>query len=106
MLGGWVSDGGEAGDRRLPSPVESVEVDDYTVTVGGSLAVDTASRLQVEITDSDGAPVALQPCLGSWAHAALVHGHTFAVTHLHPTEGHAEEAPSPEALHFTVPRFR
>lgn len=102
MLGGWVSDGGEAGDQRLPSPVESVHVDDYTSTVNGGLTVDTASRLQVEITDSDRAPVALQPYLGSWAHAALVHGHTLAVTHLDPTEGYAEEAPSPEALHVRI----
>lgn len=102
MLGGWVSDGGQGGDQRLPRPVESVQVDGYTVSVSGSLAVDTASRLQVEITDIDGAPVALQPYLGSWAHAALVHGHTLAVTHLHPTEGYAEEAPSPEALHFRI----
>lgn len=100
MLGGWVSDGGETGDQPLPRPVESVEVDGYTVTARGSLLVNAPSRLEVAITDSAGGPVALQPYLGSWAHAALVHGHTLAVTHLHPREAYAEEAPAPEALHF------
>ena len=68
----------------LPAPATINEVDGYSVTWSGDVAVGTSSI--AFSVDRDGTPVVLEPYLGSAGHLVVVRVGDLGYLHVHPVE--------------------
>lgn len=96
-LGTDVFVSGDPGRQRLPQPVETATVDDYTVTVTGDLTAGEHSMLDFEVT-RNGQPVTnLEPYLGAYGHLVALREGDLAYLHVHPggEPGDGETEPGP-----------
>lgn len=94
---------GTADPKPLPSPADTATVDDYTVTLDGTVAAGTASPITLTVT-RDGAPVTdLQPYLGAYGHLVAIDAGNLDYLHVHPTghPGDGVTAPGP-GIEFEV----
>ncbi|WP_134766660.1 hypothetical protein [Nocardioides sp. 1609] len=83
----------------VPAPplTRTATVDDYTVTVTGSLVAGEHSTLELAVS-RDGVPVTdLQPYLGAYGHLVALREGDLAHLHVHPEEG-----PSGPTVAFTA----
>lgn len=103
MLGGTIKVPGKAYPQPLPPPATTTTVDGYQVSVDGELVLGRSSDLGVAFTDRAGKAVELEPYLGSWCHAVLIHADTLAVAHLHPHEEYTDGGDRPDRLTLTTP---
>ncbi|MFH0241477.1 hypothetical protein ACGRHY_03345 [Streptomyces sp. HK10] len=70
--------------KGLPEPSRTATVDDYTVTLDGSLRPGAAATLDLKVA-RDGRPVTdLQPYLGAYGHLVALRAGDLAYLHVHP----------------------
>ncbi|MFC7382248.1 hypothetical protein [Sphaerisporangium rhizosphaerae] len=98
-----------AGDyepRALPAVTREVEVDGYSVGLGGDLVPGRSSRLTLRVTKK-GEPVTdLEPYLGAYGHLVALRAGDLAYLHVHPdgAPGDGRTKPGPEIVfHAEVP---
>jgi hypothetical protein len=97
-----------AGDTRyvpIPPPASEVRVDGFTVSRlegTASVAAGRSDVMRFQVRDARSAPVtALEPYLGSYAHASVFDATTHRLTHLHPTTPpNARSTPADGVLTF------
>ena len=84
-LGSDLTVAGSARPGTLPEPAADSVVDDYMVTIDGTLTAGAVSRLSFDVTRS-GRPVGdLQPYLGAAGHLVALRAGDLAYLHVHPT---------------------
>lgn len=70
--------------RDLPAPATTARVDDYTVTLDGTVRPGTSSQVSLTVR-RDGEPVTdLQPYLGAYGHLVALRAADLAYLHVHP----------------------
>ncbi|WP_278260807.1 hypothetical protein [Nocardia sp. AG03] len=75
---------GDYAVRPLPAPATTARVGEYTVTLDGTVAPGTASKLTLSVS-RDGRPVTdLQPYLGAYGHLVALRAADLAYLHVHP----------------------
>jgi hypothetical protein len=97
-LGSDLTVAGSARPATLPEPARESVVDDYTVTIDGTLTAGAMSRLSFDVSRA-GRPVAdLQPYLGAAGHLVALRAGDLAYLHVHPAGNGLSfdiEVPSP-----------
>lgn len=83
-LGADLTVAGTVRPGLLPAPERSVFVDDYEVTLGGTLVPGTASRLSFAVRRGGVAVNDLQPYLGASGHLVALRADDLAYLHVHP----------------------
>lgn len=74
-----------------PQPTQTAQVDGFTVSLDGDLAVGSANDLTITVT-KDGAPVtALEPYLGAFGHLVALREGDLAYLHVHALGEEPEE---------------
>lgn len=105
-LGVDASVSGPYDPRPLPAESRTAEVDGYTVTLDGDLAVGESNELTLTVT-RDGSPVTdLQPYLGAYGHLVALRAGDLAYLHVHPDgePGDGATEPGPDVVFYaTVP---
>jgi hypothetical protein len=77
---------GQVQSRELPAPVDSVDVDGLSVTLGkGASRAGAESQLTFSVT-RDGKPVEVQEYLGARGHLVALRQGDLAFLHVHPDE--------------------
>lgn len=95
-LGADVAVGGDFEPAGVPHPERTVEVDDYTVTLGGDLTPGQTAELVLSVR-RDGVPVTdLQPYLGAAGHLVVLRHGDLAYLHVHPEESGTAAGAGPE----------
>lgn len=85
---------GEADQKPLPPVSDTATVDDYTVSLDGTVAAGSPSTVTMSVT-RDGAPVTdLQPYLGAYGHLVAIDAENLDYLHVHPT-GHPGDGVTP-----------
>lgn len=78
----------------LPAPARTVQVDGYTVTLGGALKPGASSPVTLTVT-RDGRPVSdLQPYLAAYGHLVVLREGDLAYLHVHPGDGKTKAGPA------------
>lgn len=86
ILGLDVPVAGDYQPQSLPAPTSTAIVDDYTVSVRGSLVAGKSSRLTFTIAKA-GVPVTdLQPYLGAYGHLVALRAGDLGYLHVHPQQ--------------------
>ncbi|GAA1013292.1 hypothetical protein GCM10009551_099840 [Nocardiopsis tropica] len=80
---------GKDAKAPLPPAAASATAGEFGVTVSGTPAVGTESRLSIAISRNGSPETALQPYLQSFAHVTAIHEGDLALSHLHPVGGPA-----------------
>jgi hypothetical protein len=97
-LGSDLTVAGSPNPGGLPEPASESVVEDYTVTIDGTLSAGAKSRLSFDVTRA-GRPVpGLQPYLGAPGHLVALRAGDLAYLHVHPTDNGPSfdvEVPSP-----------
>lgn len=105
-LGADVTVAGDQTPTPLPAPATEFEIDGYTVTLSGDVAVGAESDLTLSV-ERDGRPVTdLQPYLGAYGHLVTLRSGDLGYLHVHPDgepgDGRTDPGPGVE-FHTTVP---
>ena len=78
---------GEYTPAPLPSPARTASVDEYEVSLDGTLVLGTSSELTLSVRRDGEAVTDLQPYLGAYGHLVALREGDLAYLHVHPDGG-------------------
>jgi hypothetical protein len=103
-LGADLSVAGDFDPRPLPASSNTAQVDDYTVTLEGTLTAGQESKLTLTVS-RNGRPVTdLQPYLEAYGHLVALRDRDLAYLHVHPagTPDDGKTAPGPAITFYAT----